>query len=75
MLILSLLKPIQYTQPDESAYFTIESFKHTPYSFCFCIKCSFDNELSKLVHYRGSDAAEIFVALLEKMPLNYITNI
>lgn len=44
----------------------MKTFENIPFSFCFFIKCTFENGLSKLVHYRGIDASQVFVNCLEK---------
>ena len=50
--------------------FTKKKQKHIPVSFCYYVKCSFDDRFSKLVEYTAKsedeDVAQIFVDRLEK---------
>lgn len=61
----SVLKPIDTTEPNPQKSYTNKTFKHLPYSFAYYIKCDYDDSLSKLVIYRGEDAAKEFVKRLE----------
>lgn len=74
----SVLKPIQYVEPNDISSFTVKTFEHIPFAFCFYIKCSFDDSLSELVQYRGPDAAQLFVDSLEvyavRLYHNYLKN-
>lgn len=65
-----ILKPIHNTQPSDESSFTLKTYEHIPYSFCFYVKCNFDDSLSKLVHYRGSNVSEIFIQKLEKVVIS-----
>ncbi|KAJ8939271.1 hypothetical protein NQ318_015229 [Aromia moschata] len=57
-----ILKPIQHAQPSNESSFTLKSFEHVPYSFCFYVKC-------KLVLYRGDNVVETFVSKLDEVVL------
>lgn len=59
------LRPIQYAEPNPSHGYTVKCFEHQPYSYAYYIKCSYDDNLSKLVLYRGEDAASTFVKSIE----------
>ncbi|XP_074026512.1 uncharacterized protein [Leptinotarsa decemlineata] len=61
----SVLKPIQTTKPNPEYSYSIKTFKHEPYSFAYLIKCSYNDDLSKFVSYRGVDAAQKFVSKIE----------
>jgi hypothetical protein len=61
----SVLKPVNSVEPNPQNSYTTKSYKHEPYSFAYLIKCSFDDSVSKLEIYRGSDAAQVFVSRIE----------
>ncbi|XP_074029419.1 uncharacterized protein [Leptinotarsa decemlineata] len=61
----SVLKPIHVNEPNPESSYTIKTFKHAPYSFAYLIKCSYNDDLSKFVTYRGVDAAQKFVSSIE----------
>ncbi|KAK9739056.1 hypothetical protein QE152_g9317 [Popillia japonica] len=61
----SMLEPIQGSEPDPSKPYSLKHYAHEPYSFAYYIKCSFDDNLSKLQIYRGENAASIFIQKLE----------
>lgn len=46
--------------------YTKKVAEHVPYSFCYYIKSSFDDNISYLKIYRGTDCAEKFIELIEK---------
>nr|CAI5829950.1 unnamed protein product [Callosobruchus analis] len=54
ILRVPILMPIQYAEPDNENSFSVKTFEHAPFSFCFYIKCSFDDSVSQIVQYRGS---------------------
>lgn len=62
----SILKPIHHTQPNDDNSFTVKTYEHEPYSFCFYVKCAFDDSSSELIHYRGADAAQVFIQKIEE---------
>lgn len=62
----SLLKPVHHNEPKNNQSFTVKTYEHDPYSFAYYIKCSFDDSNSKLVTYRGLDAPEKFIEMLER---------
>ena len=76
----SLVEPISGCQPNPEKCFTNQFQKHKPCGFCYHIKCSFDENLSRTVTYRmknedsplGSrseapyqDICQIFVEMIE----------
>ena len=76
----SLVEPISGCQPNPEKCFTNQFQKHKPCGFCYHIKCSFDENLSRTVTYRmknedsplGSrseapyqDISQIFVEMIE----------
>ena len=65
----SLVEPISGCQPNPEKCFTNQFQKHKPCGFCYHIKCSFDEKLSKTVTYRmkneDSDISQIFVEMIE----------
>ncbi|XP_022799901.1 uncharacterized protein LOC111337802 [Stylophora pistillata] len=66
----SILKPLNSAQPFPEKCYTDKKQLHIPVSFCFYIKCSFDDQYSKLVEYiaksEDEDVAQIFVNMLEE---------
>ena len=66
----SVLKPLHTVQPNPMNCYTDKKQKHIPVSFCYYVKCSFDDRFSKLTHYTAKsedeDVAQIFVNMLEK---------
>ncbi|KAB0797146.1 hypothetical protein PPYR_08140 [Photinus pyralis] len=61
----SILQPLDTAEPDPKKSFTIKTCKHTPYSFCYYIKSSYNDEWSRLETYRGENAAQIFITRLQ----------
>lgn len=61
----ALLKPVHTSIPDPTKPFTVKCFEHVPYSFAYYVKCSFDENLSKLELYRGENAGIEFMKRLE----------
>ena len=65
----SLVEPISGCQPNPEKCFTNQFQKHKPCGFCYHIKCSFDEKLSKTVTYRmkneKEDISQIFVEMIE----------
>ena len=66
----SLVEPIRGCQPNPKNCFTNQFQKHKPCGFCYHIKCSFDEKLSKTVTYRmkkneEEDISQIFVEMIE----------
>ena len=60
------LKPLQFEEPENDLNsYTINTFKHKPYAFCYFIKCAYDDSLSVIDHYFGLDAAEEFCKRIE----------
>ncbi|PFX13822.1 hypothetical protein AWC38_SpisGene22070 [Stylophora pistillata] len=66
----SIIKPLHTVQPNPEICYTEKKQKHIPVSFCYFVKCSFDNKHSKLVEYTAKsedeDVAQIFVDMLEE---------
>ena len=68
----SLMKAIQYAQrrANSKKSYTDQVFAHKPVSFCYYVKCSFDDSKSKAVEYtvtsEDEDVAQIFVNMLEQ---------
>ena len=66
----SLVEPISGCQPNPQKCFTNQFQKHKPCGFCYHIKCSFNEKLSKTVTYRmkneDSDISQIFVEMIEE---------
>ena len=66
----SVIKPLHTVQPNPNESYTEKKEKHIPVSFCYFIKCSFDDKHSKLVHYTAKsedeDVAQTFVNMLEE---------
>ncbi|KAK9728845.1 Recombination endonuclease VII [Popillia japonica] len=61
-----MLEPIYGSEPDPSKLYSLKCYAHEPYSFAYYIKCSFDDNLSKLQIYRGENVASIFIQKLEE---------
>ena len=66
----SLIKPIHTTQPFPKESYTNKIQMHKPSSFCYYIKCDFDDNYSKLVEHTATtedddDVAQKFVDMLE----------
>ncbi|XP_022809457.1 uncharacterized protein LOC111346436 [Stylophora pistillata] len=66
----SILKPLNSAQPFPEKCYTEKKQLHIPVSFCYYIKCSFDDQYSNLVEYTAKsedeDVAQIFVNMLEE---------
>lgn len=66
----SIIKPLHTVQPNPKKCYTEKKQKHIPVSFCYFVKCSFDDRHSKLVEYTAKsedeDVAQIFVDMLEE---------
>ena len=66
----SIIKPLHTVQPNPMNCYTEKKQKHIPVSFCYFVKCSFDDRHSKLVEYTAKsedeDVAQIFVDMLEE---------
>ncbi|PFX22887.1 hypothetical protein AWC38_SpisGene12595 [Stylophora pistillata] len=66
----SIIKPLNSAQPFPEKCYTEKKHLHIPVSFCYYIKCSFDDQYSKLVEYiaksEDEDVAQIFVNMLEE---------
>ena len=65
----SLVEPISGCRPNPEKCFTNQFQKHKPCGFCYHIKCSFDENLSRTVTYRMrneyQDISQIFVEMIE----------
>lgn len=61
-----MLEKLDTCMPNPSSQYVVQLRKHTPYSFAYYIKCSFDNSLSKFELYRGLDAPTVFVNRVEE---------
>ncbi|XP_022800154.1 uncharacterized protein LOC111338012 [Stylophora pistillata] len=65
----SLIKPLDTVQADPKECYTERKQQHIPISFCYYIKCSFDDRYSKRVEYTAKsddeDVAQTFVEALE----------
>ncbi|PFX12742.1 hypothetical protein AWC38_SpisGene23254 [Stylophora pistillata] len=65
----SLIKPLDTVQPNPKECYTEKKQQHIPISFCYYIKCSFDDRYSKRVEYTAKsedeDVAQKFVEMLE----------
>ena len=68
----SLMKAIQYAQrrANFKKSYTEKVMLHKPVSFCYYVKCTFDDSKSKAVEYTATsedeDVAQIFVNMLEQ---------
>lgn len=66
----SLMKAFHSAQPDPNKAYTEKKMQHNPLSFCYYVKCSFDDSYSKVVTYTATsedeDVSQIFVDMLEK---------
>ena len=65
----SLVESISGCEPNPKNCFTNQFQKHKPCGFCYHIKCSFNENLSKTVAYRmkseNADISQIFVEMIE----------
>ncbi|PFX20964.1 hypothetical protein AWC38_SpisGene14564 [Stylophora pistillata] len=65
----SLIKPLDTVQADPAGCYTERKQQHIPISFCYYVKCSFDDRYSKRVEYttksEDEDVAQKFVEMLE----------
>ncbi|XP_022810632.1 uncharacterized protein LOC111347672 [Stylophora pistillata] len=65
----SLIKPLDTVQANPAGCYTEKKQQHKPISFCYYIKCSFDDRYSKRVEYTAKfedeDVAQTFVEALE----------
>ncbi|KAB0801617.1 hypothetical protein PPYR_03803 [Photinus pyralis] len=61
----SMIVPIQTVEPNPLQSFSIQTQKHEPYSWCYYIKSTYNDEWSILRQYRGVDAATKFIDSLE----------
>ncbi|PFX14621.1 hypothetical protein AWC38_SpisGene21206 [Stylophora pistillata] len=66
----SIIKPLHTCQPNPDDCYTEKKQQHIPVSFCYYVKCSFDDNHSKLFEYTAKsedeDVAQIFVEMLEE---------
>ena len=66
----SLMRSISSVQPNPRKPYTEKKMLHIPISFCYYLKCSFDDNLSKVVEYTATsedeDVSQIFVTHLEE---------
>ncbi|XP_022794378.1 uncharacterized protein LOC111333124 [Stylophora pistillata] len=66
----SVIKPIHTCQPNPDVSYTEKKQQHIPVSFCYFVKCNFDDRFSKLFEYTAKsedeDIAQNFVNFLEK---------
>ena len=66
----SVMRPFHYAQPNPKESYTEKKMVHVPVSFCYYIKCSFDDNFSKVVEYTATsedeDVAQTFVNKLEQ---------
>ncbi|XP_022783261.1 uncharacterized protein LOC111324042 [Stylophora pistillata] len=66
----SIIKPLHTVQPNHEICYTEKKQKHIPGSFCYFVKCSFDDRHSKLVEYTAKsedeDVAQIFFDMLQE---------
>ncbi|XP_022807622.1 uncharacterized protein LOC111344644 [Stylophora pistillata] len=66
----SIIKPLHSIQPNPKECYTEKKQQHIPVSFCYYVKCSFDDRYSRLVEYtalsENEDVAQIFVDMLEE---------
>ena len=66
----SRMIPIHSTQQNPKQSYTEKKMLHVPVSFCYFVKCSFDDKFSKKVEYTATseeeDVAQIFVKKLEE---------
>ncbi|PFX12774.1 putative uncharacterized transposon-derived protein F54H12.3 [Stylophora pistillata] len=65
----SLIKPLDTVQADPKHCYTEKKQQHIPISFCYYVKCTFDDSYSKRVEYTAKsedeDVAQTFVEALE----------
>ena len=66
----SLMKAIIHCEQNREKSYTEKKFLHVPVSFCYYVKCSFDDKFSKVVEYTATsedeDVAQKFVESLEE---------
>ncbi len=66
----STMKAFHTAQPNPNKSYTLKQQKHKPLSYCYYIKCSFDDRYSKIVEYTAKsedeDVSQRFVDELEK---------
>ena len=66
----SIMRPFHSTQSNPEKSYTEKKMVHVPVSFCYYVKCSFDDKFSKVVEYTAKsedeNVAQIFVDRLEK---------
>lgn len=61
----SILTPISTCEPNPEHSYTYQTSRHEAYSCAYYIKCSYNEEKSKFMQYRGKDAVQIFLNRLE----------
>ena len=66
----SVMRPLHSAQPNREKPYTEKKMLHVPVSFCYYVKCSFDDRFSKVVEYtaksKDEDVAQRFVNELEQ---------
>lgn len=62
----SILEPLHTVEPNPEKSYSVKCYQHEPYSFAYYIKCSFNDDLSKLEIYRGENVAAMFVKKVEQ---------
>ena len=66
----SVMRPFHSTQSNPEKSYTEKKMVHVPVSFCYYVKCSFNDKFSKVVEYTAKsedeDVAQIFVNRVEK---------
>ncbi|XP_074026191.1 uncharacterized protein [Leptinotarsa decemlineata] len=67
----SVLEPIHVNEPNPESSYTIETFKHAPYAFAYLTKCSYNDDLSKFVTYRGVDAHKVVSSIEDDLKKIY----
>ncbi|XP_068084002.1 uncharacterized protein [Anabrus simplex] len=74
----AVLKPcsLKTSSSDPNISFTNTTHIHEPYSFAYYIKCRYDSSLNKFEQYRGKNAPEMFMKMLERdvVRLGHILN-
>ncbi|CAH1099545.1 unnamed protein product [Psylliodes chrysocephalus] len=63
----SLLKPVDNCENFNGNSFSVKVCEHEPYSFAFYLKCNYDDNLSKLEMYTGTNAAKVFIQKLDEI--------
>ncbi|XP_022777425.1 uncharacterized protein LOC111318822 [Stylophora pistillata] len=65
----SIIKLLHSAQPNPEECYTEKKSQHIPVSFCYYLKCTFDDSYSRLIEYTAKsedeDVAQIFVESLE----------